>query len=193
MKKQIIILLLLLITMNFINAQDKNSVGRQLFRNINFSWDVNRTDDYRWRNFSLGTAYGNKFEFNTLVSWQLGLNYNWSKYTLYSDGNYSRGISNSILRTQSLTFPLTYEYKIYKSFFTGIKLFTGPVYELILSSEMDDIGFSGLHNSQLGWTVGTKIRFFAIFSTRIAYEFYPTGLFKDGSLNRSAVNFSLGF
>ena len=97
------------------------------------------------------------------------------------------------MRTQSLSFPLTFEYKVYKSFFSGIKLYTGPVYELILSSEMDNNDFSGLKNSQLGWTVGTKVRFFAIFSTRLAYTFYPTGLFIDADLNRSAVSFSLGF
>ena len=141
----------------------------------------------------MGTAYGKKFEFNPLTSWQLGMNYNWSKYTLYSDGNYTRGNYNSILRTRSLSFPLTFEYKVYKSFFTGVKLYTGPIYELILSSEMDDNQFSELNNSQLGWTLGTKIRFFAIFSTRLAYTYYPTGLFVDGGLNRSAVSFSLGF
>lgn len=193
MKKQIIILLMLSLSTSFINAQDEINVGRQLFKNININWDVNRSDDYRWRNFSVGTAYGKKFEFNPLASWQLGMNYNWSKYTLYSDGVYSIGNSNSILRTRSLSFPLTFEYKLYKSFFTGVKLYTGPIYELILSSEMDDNNFSGLRNSQLGWTVGTKVRFFAIFSTRLAYSFYPTGLFVDGSLNRSAVSFSLGF
>jgi len=193
MKNQIIIILLLLSSISFINAKDNNSVGRQLFKNININWDVNRTDDYRWRNFSLGTAYGKKFEFNSLASWQLGLNYNWGKYTLYADGQYSMGSRNSILRTQSLSFPLTFEYKVYKSFFTGVKMYTGPVYELILSSELNDNDFSGLKNSQLGWTAGTKIRFLAIFSTRLAYTFYPTGLFKDGDLNRSAVSFSLGF
>jgi len=193
MKKQTIILLLALLSINFIHAQDKVSVGRQLFKNFNINWDINRTEDYRWRNFSLGTAYGNKFESNPLTSWQLGMNYNWSKYTLYSDGDYSRGIDNSILRTHSLSFPLIFEYNVYKTFFTGVKLYTGPVYELILSSEMDDMNFSGLRNSQLGWTAGTKIRFLAIFSTRLAYTFYPTGLFKDGDLNRSAVSFSLGF
>jgi hypothetical protein len=193
MKKQISIILLVLISTNFVQAQKDDSVGRQLFTNINLNWDVNRTDDYRWRNFSLGTAYGKRFEANPLASWQLGMNYNWSKYTLYSNGNYSRGINNSTLRTQSLSFPLTFEYKVYKSFFTGIKLYTGPVYELILSSEMDDNDFSGIKNSQLGWTVGTKVRFLAIFSTRLAYTFYPTGLFIDGGLNRSAVSFSLGF
>lgn len=193
MKKQILILLLLLISTSFIYAQRDKSVGKQLFNNINLNWDVYRTDDYRWRNFSIGTAYGRRFVANPLASWQLGMNYNWSKYTLYSNGDYTRGSSNSILRTQSLSFPLTFEYKVYKSFFSSIKLYTGPVYELILSSEMDDNDFSGLRNSQLGWTVGTKVRFFAIFSSRLAYSYYPTGLFVDGGLNRSAVSFSLGF
>lgn len=193
MKKQIFILLLLSISTNFINAQEEKSIGRQLFKNINLSWDVNRTDDYRWRNISLGTAYGKKFESNPLTSWQLGINYNWSKYTLYSDGDYAMGSSNSILKTKSLSFPLTLEYQVYKSFFTGVKLYTGPIYELILSSKLDGNDFSGLNRSQFGWTVGTKVRFFAIFSTRLAYDFYPTGLFIDGGLNRSAVSFSLGF
>ncbi len=193
MKKQITIVLVIVLSVGFTNAQKDKSVGKQLFKNININWDINRTDDYRWSNFSLGTAYGKKFESNQLTSWQLGMNYNWSKYTLYSDGNYTRGSSNSILRTQSLTFPLTFEYKVYKSFFTGLKLYTGPVYELILSSEMDNNDFFDLKYSQLGWTVGTKVRFLAIFSSRLAYTYYPTGLFVNGNLNRSAVSFSLGF
>lgn len=193
MKKQITIVLLVVLSVGSTNAQKDKSVGRQLFKNININWDINRTDDYRWSNFSLGTAYGKKFESNSLASWLLGMNYNWSKYTLYSDGDYAQSVRNSILRTQSLSLPLTFEYKMYKSFFTGVKLYTGPVYELILYSDMDDKNYSGLKNSQLGWTVGTKVRFFAIFSSRLAYTYYPTGLFVDGGLNRSAVSFSLGF
>src|SRR5665647_3939418 len=131
MKKNIVLLLIVvLISMVSVKIQAQKSVEKQLFNNLNLSWEVNSTDDYRWRNFYIGTAYGNKFESNPLVSWQLGFNYNWSKYTLYADGNYSRGITNSILKTQSLSFPLTFEYKVYKSFFSGVKLYTGLVYEL---------------------------------------------------------------
>jgi len=176
-----------------LKGEEEIKLGKQLFRNIHLGWDINRSDDYRWRNIALGTAYGQKFEFDRKASWQIGVDYNWSKYTIYSDGNYAIGTTNATLRTQSLSFPLTAEYIVYKSFFTGIKVYTGPVYELILSSNWNVNNFPGLRNSQLGWTVGTKIRFLAIFSTRIAYNFYPTGLFDDGGMNRSAVSFSLGF
>jgi len=194
MKKQITIMLLLsLLTTNILKGEKDIKFGKQLFKNIHLGWDINRTDDYRWSNISLGTAYGQKFDFDSLASWKIGIDYNWSKYTLYSDGNYAIGNTNGVLRTQSVSFPLIAEYNVYKSFFTGVKVYTGPVYELILSSNWNVNNFPGLRNSQLGWTVGTKIRFLAIFSTRIAYNYYSTALFDNGGLNRSSVNFSLGF
>jgi len=186
-------LLLSLLTTNILKGEKDIKFGKQLFKNIHLGWDINRTDDYRWSNISLGTAYGQKFDFDSLASWKIGIDYNWSKYTLYSDGNYAIGNTNGVLRTQSVSFPLIAEYNVYKSFFTGVKVYTGPVYELILSSNWNVNNFPGLRNSQLGWTVGTKIRFLAIFSTRIAYNYYSTALFDNGGLNRSSVNFSLGF
>ncbi len=175
-------------------AENKNtSVGKQLFKNINIGWDVKRTSDYRWSDFHIGTAYGQKFDFDSNASWQVGLNYNWNKYTLFRDGNLALSTTNSILRTQSFTVPLIASYRVYKSFFTGVNVYTGPVAELILSSTLDRAPYYDYNALQLGWTIGTKVRFLAIFSAKLAYNFYPTPLFRDGTFNRSAVSFSVGF
>lgn len=176
-------------------AESKNNgVGKQLFKNINIGWDVKRTSDYRWSDFHLGTAYGEKFDFDSKASWQIGLNYNWNKYTLFRDGNLAFSTTtNSILRNQSFTVPLIASYRVYKSFFTGVNVYTGPVAELILTSSLDRAPYYDYNALQLGWTVGTKVRFLAIFSAKLAYTFYPTPLFRNGTFNRSAVGFSLGF
>jgi len=191
--KIVIIVVICLFTAGVRNIKAEDSFKRQLFKNINIGWDVNKTYDYRWSNFSLGTAYGQKFEFDPQASWQVGLNYNWSKYTLYGDGNYALSASDEVFRTQSITIPLTVEYKLFNSFFSGMKVYTGPVYELILASSLNRNYYPGVSNNQFGWTLGTKIRFFAILNARLAYNYYPTGLFSNGNLNRSAVSFSVGF
>ncbi|MFZ4724252.1 MAG: hypothetical protein ACOYMD_02285 [Paludibacter sp.] len=192
-RKNWILVSIILLIACYQYAEAEVTFRSQMYKNFNLGWDINKTDDYRWSNFSIGTAYGEKLITNPLVSWQIGLNYNWSKYTLYADGEYALSFNNEYLRTQSITIPATFEYKIFRSFFTGVKVYTGPVYELILTSKINGNHFPNLRNSQFGWTLGTKIRFLAIFNTKIAYNYYPTGLFNDGALNRSAISFSLGF
>jgi hypothetical protein len=194
MKKNIIILLIFnLLSVGFGNAYSKDSFKRQMFKNMHIGWDLNKTNDYRWSNFNFGTAYGQRFHLNSKASWQIAADYNWSKYTLYSNAEFNSSNYDKILRTQSLSFPLTAEYRVYRTLFTNIRVYTGPVYELILSSKMDGNYYSGIKNSQLGWTLGSKIRFLGIFNARLAYNYYPTGLFSNGGLNRSAISFSVGF
>lgn len=191
MKK--LVVLLFIVVGSMVHVQAENYFGKQLINNFHVGWDVNRTDNYRWRNFNIGTGYGNKFGNDPRASWQLSVDFNWSKYTLYSDGDFAIGNSDALLRTKSLSFPLVVSYEVYKSFFNGIKVYTGPVYEVILSSTLDKVPFYDYRPSQWGWTVGTRIRFLIIFSARIAYNFYPTALLYNGEMNRSAVSFSLGF
>jgi len=194
MKKQVLILLLFgLTTGNFCKVQAENDLGKQLIKNIHFSWDVDKTDDYRWRNIYIGTGYGQDFKAYPRAFWLINVDYNWSKYTLYADGDYAMGVDNVYLKTQSISFPTVVGYNVYKSSFTNLQVFTGPVYEMILSSKLDGDSYSNLTPIQWGWTIGTKIRFFGMISARLAYSLYPTGLFHDGSLNRSGVTFTLGF
>ncbi len=194
MKNRIVfIAVICLFTVSIQKVSAEDNLKRQLFRNINIGWDAYKNNDYKWSNFSLGTTYGQKFDFDPLASWQVGFNYNWSKYTLYGDGNYAFSPYDEVFRTQSLSIPITVEYKLFKSFFSGMNVYTGPVYELILSSSLNRSYISGVRSNQLGWTLGTKIRFFAIFNARLAYNYFPTGLFSNGDLNRSAVSFLVGF
>jgi hypothetical protein len=171
----------------------EQSLGRQLFRNMNIGWDINQTSNYSWSDFHIGSAFGKRFKNSSKLSWQIGINYNWNKYILYADGNYAMGNYNAVLRNQSLSIPCIASYELYKSFFTGIKLYTGPVYEMVFASTLDRIPFYNYNPSQLGWTVGTKIRFLAVFNTKIAYNYYPTPMFRDGTFNRSALSISIGF
>jgi hypothetical protein len=194
MTKKIVFILfsVFLLSLNSeIKAED--DFGKQFFHNFNLGWDFKHHQDYRMSNFYIGTAYGHKFDLVPKASWQVGANFNWGKYTIYSDGMYAMGSSNYILRTKSLSFPFTVSYDVSKTFFHGMKVYTGPVYELILSSTLNRNNYSALNYSQWGWTVGTKIRFLAIFNARLAYNYYPTSLFSNGNLNRSAISFSVGF
>jgi hypothetical protein len=186
-------LLLVLLLCGGMPARAKTGVGGQLWKNFHLSWDISRTDDYRWRNFSLGSGYGLDFGTNNQAYWLVGMDFNWSKYTLYSDGVYSMGADNVRLKTTSLSFPAVVGYRVYEKWSGNMKVYTGPVLETILSSYWDGRPYDEVQNMQLGWTVGTKIRFWLIFSARLAYSYYPTGLFRNGDLNRSNVTFSLGF
>lgn len=173
-------------------VQARSSLEKQLWKNANLGWDVNQTNDYYSRNFHIGTAISDKFDTDPRAYWEIGVNLNWSRYLLYADGDLSYFNRSSLLRTQSLSFPFVMGYNVKRTFFSGMKLYTGPVYEMIFSSRLDGNPFYDLKPGQWGWTVGTKVRFFAIFSAQLAYNYYPTGLFYDGTMNRSALSLSVG-
>lgn len=191
MRKQVLIFALLLFA-GMLEAQPKNT-GNQMKNNLRIGWDVNRTDDYRWRNFNLGIGFGKRITHDPRASVQLGVDMNWSKYTLYADGDFAFGSRDAILTTRSLSFPLLFNYDIYRSFFTGMRVYTGPVYEYIFTASLNKTPFNDYRPSQWGWTVGTRVKFLAVLSGRLAYNFYPTALFSNGEMNRSAVSFSIGF
>jgi len=193
-KTIILTLILLIFTIpSSLQAKEKPTISRQLWKNAHLSWDVYRTDDYRWRNIAIGTGYGDNFDFDNKAYWLVGLDYNWGKYTLYSDGAYAMGVDNAILRTKSLSIPVVAGYQVYKKLSRSMKIYTGPVLELILSSKLDGHNYDEIQNTQLGWTVGTKFRFLFIFGAHVAYSYYPTALFTNGDLQRNAISFSLGF
>lgn len=172
-----------------------NSLPRQLVKNIHFDYSVNKTTDYRWRVLGIGTSYGEAFDYEPDLSWSIGLNYNWSKYTFYNTGNYSLISRKTVLKTGSLTVPALIDYSIYKTFLTGVNLFTGPMYELLLTgnSKNGDILLSDLYRSHFGWTIGGRVRFLAIFSLTLSYDYYPTAFFQNGDMNRSLFKASFGF
>lgn len=176
-----------------LQAKEKPSFCSQLWKNAHISWDVYKTYDYRWRNFSIGTGYGNIFDFDQRAYWLVGLDYNWGKYTLYADGAYAMGQDKAILRTKSLSIPFLAGYQVYKKISRSMKIYTGPVLELILSSKFNGYKYDEIQNTQIGWTVGTKFRFLFIFGAQVAYSYFPTPLFKNGDLQRNAFSFSLGF
>lgn len=193
-KKLFISLILTLLTLTLsLQAEEKTSINRQLWKNAHISWDVYKTDNYRWRNFSIGTGYGENFDFDQNAYWLIGLDYNWGKYTLYSDGVFAMGEDNAILKTKSLSIPVVAGYQVYRKLSRSMRVYTGPILELILSSKLDGDKFDEIQNTQLGWTVGTKFRFLFILGAHVAYSYYPTALFKNGDLQRNAFSFSLGF
>jgi hypothetical protein len=179
-----------------LSAQEKDEkktsdFGRQMIRNFNIGWDIFKTKDYRWQNFNIGTSYNKKFNSDENIYWQIGLQYNWGKYTLYPSGTFGNN-TEQIIKTNSISVPMVIGYNVYENSFLNIRVYTGPVYELIFSSNFNKQYVPEVKNSQWAWTVGSSIRFFAIFSLRAAYCYYPTGFFRNGDLNRSAITFSLG-
>jgi len=194
MTKKVFFLILTIFTItSSLLAKEKPTIGRQLWKNTHISWDVYRTDDYRWRNLAIGTGYGENFDFDEKAYWLVGLDYNWGKYSLYSDGAFAMGEDKAILKTRSLSIPVVAGYQVYKKFTRSMKVYTGPVFELILNSKLDGYRFDEIQNAQFGWTVGTKFRFLIIFGAQVAYSYYPTALFTNGDLQRNAFSFSLGF
>ena len=177
------------------DEKKKNNFTTQVWKNAHVDFGINKTNDYRWRNFSIGTGYGDAFKSEPDLSWQINLNYNWGKYTFYDTEAYDLIWQKTIMKTGSVTVPAILEYKVYRSFFTGINVYTGPVYELILNANAnnDGISFDDINHSHFAWTVGGRFRFWTIFSLRVSYNYYPTGFFKNGDLNRSIFKASLGF
>jgi hypothetical protein len=188
-------LLLILFSLSFqVKSEEKSDVLKQAWHNAHFNWDVYKTDDYRWREITIGTGYGKDFEFDDKAYWLIDLDLNWGKYTIYPDGAYAMGDKKSILRTTSLSIPAIAGYNLYRNRLLGLgwKVYTGPVLELITASKLDGYDYDRIQNLQFGWTVGTKFRFLYIFNAKLAYSYYPTKLFTNGNLDRSAMRFSIG-
>ena len=173
----------------------KSDMLQQLWRNTRIAYRINKTENYRWNNFSLGTGYGRVFETEPKLSWQIGLDYNRSRYHFFHPSAYSLIRNRVQAESSSISIPVSLEYDLYQQLYSGVKLFTGPVYEFILhvSTDRNSLTPEDFARNQFGWMLGSKIQLLGFFSLRLSYEYYPTGLFRDGQLNRSAILISLGF
>jgi hypothetical protein len=175
-------------------ADKSNTLGSQLFKNFHINWTTYKTDDYKWNRFGFGSAWGQSFPFEQDLTWKIGLDVDWAKYTLNRTGNFYYVTQKSTMRTTSLSVPLTLNYQAYSTFWTGIDVYTGPVYEQIIYLNTYNFFDPDLiSHAQFGWAIGTRFRFGAIFSVRLAYVHYFTGMFVNGDMTRSGVRFSLGF
>ncbi len=193
--KKILFSFIILLSSVSLSAQD--DLGKQLWRNFNFGWDVYRTQDYRWRNIFIGSGYYHHFESVPKAYVYGGLNINWSKYTLYQGRRYELLNNDAILKTTSFSVPLYAGYQVFQTKGFGLNLYTGPSFELILASKLDGYSDSrlleDLNHFHTGWTVGSTLQFLYLFRARLAYSYYPTSLFRDRYTPRSAFTFSVGF
>ncbi|MBP1664990.1 MAG: hypothetical protein H6Q19_2130 [Bacteroidetes bacterium] len=177
--------------------KNKSDFGKQLWKNANFGWNTYKNDDYKWRNIFIGTGYGRNFQQFKKAYWMVGLNLNWSKYTLYPNGAFNFTANKDYLKTTSFSVPVTAGYTIYTSKLRSmnLKAFTGPVFEYILTSKLN--GYTDnqypINNFQTGWSVGANFRFLYLLSARVTYTYYPYSLFENHDLYRRALSFSLGF
>lgn len=165
------------------NFLDKISSAKKGF---NMGGDANFGQDFSGSNFHVGYRITDKFEGNKKAYWTIGADLNWSKYSLYDN-------SASSLSTTSISFPFIVGYTVKKTFFTGLSFYTGPIYDFIITSRLDRQSYYDIDRGQLAFTVGAKLKFLAIFNTGVAVKLYPTSLFKDGSLNRTSLSFTVGF
>ncbi len=190
MKK--ILISLFVLTVSFtVSAQ--NDFSRQLWRNFHLGWDVYKTNDYRWRNTFVGTAYTQSFEALPKAYWYVGGRINWNKYTLYPDGRYPIGGNNAVLKTSSLSLPTQLGYQLFNEKGFGMNVFTGPTFEFLFTSKLDGYQYNKVNYFQSGWTVGSSLRFLHIFGARVYYSYYPTSLLTDFAMPRQSFSFSLGF
>lgn len=162
-----------------------NDVLMQIISNVNVGYSMYRTDDYRWNNIYVGTAYGQRFEKLPDAYWQIGAGFNRSDYTLLAGSTWG----DSSFTTGSLSIPFTLGYHVFNSSEIGLNLFMGPSYEIIFYQGKSD---SKVQRSQIGLSAGTRLRILNAISFQISYSYYPTSLLSNGTLNRSAISVSLG-
>lgn len=192
MKNSIIYLIIIAFVVGSLTQiQAKNTLKRQLRKNFNIGYDLNFGNDFHSRNFHIGTGYSDKFPENKKAYWQIGGDINWNRYVLYDKYDEAFYDHNSTLKTTSLSFPFVLGYEVKRTMFTGLKVYAGPVYEMIFTSRLNGNPYSDINHGQLGFTVGTKIRFLVFVNARIAYNFFPYSFFSNGDLNRSALNLSI--
>ena len=173
----------------------KPDFDKQLWKNFHLGWDIDKSDDYRWRNFAIGTGYSRSFETVPRAYWFIGGDLNWSKYTLYKGRQFNNTGNNFYLKTFSVSVPAYVGYNLYKSSLRafGVKVYTGPTVELITSVKRDGYPYKEYNPFQVGWTIGTGVKIFYMLGFNVAYRYYPISVLSDGNLVRSSVNFTLGF
>lgn len=185
--------LILISTLFVFNIFAKTDPTKQLIGNTSFGWDVYNTNDYRWRNISLGSAYAESFPGLPNAYWSVGARINWGKYTIYPEGNYGIGGGNATLKTTSLSLPTSLGYQVVNSKGFRLNLYTGPTLEMILNSKLDGYPYDKLNYFQVGWNVGSSIRMLYLFNLRIGYSYYPISVFSDNYMPRKAFSVSFGF
>lgn len=165
---------------------------KQLWKNFHIGWDIDKSEDYRWRNFAIGTGYTRNFPTVPRAYWYVGGDVNWSKYTLYHGRQFNTTGNDYRLNTFSLSVPAYLGYNLYKSSLRafGVKVYTGPTIELITSMKRDGYAYKEYNPFQIGWTVGTGVKLFYMFGFNVAYHYYPIPVLTDGNLVRSSVNFT---
>lgn len=200
MKKLYFTALIFILILNIGYSQNtKSSFKSQLWKNSHFGWDVDNGDGYKWNNFYIGTGIARNFDFNNKAYWYVMGDLNWSKYKLYKLDKYNKLNVDIFVRTFSFSVPAYLGYNIYESKLKdfGVKLYTGPVIETIISANQDGISLpsNGLNYNpvQFGWTIGTGVKFLYLFGFNVAYRYYPTPVLNNGNLVRSSVNFTFGF
>ena len=170
-----------------------NTLGSQIFKNFHINWTTYSAKDYNWNRFGFGSAYGQSFAFEKNLTWRVGLDIDWAKYTLKNTGHYDYVSQKSTMNVTSFSVPLIINYQAFSRFWQGLNFYTGPVYEQIISFKSAQIESNLISYAQFGWTIGTRYRFGAIFSVRLSYVHYFTPMFVNGDMMRSGVRFSVGF
>lgn len=193
MKKIFILILMLPFVWN-VKAQETNDVARQLLQNTNIGINVYHTNDFRWRNFMIGTGYGQPISFIPKTYWNARINLNFNKYTIYGSGRYAlTPYGNSTLKTTSISLPILAGYELFQTEGFGVNLYTGPVTEFVITSKLDGHNYDKINRFHAGWTVGSSFNFLYLFRFNVSYIYYPISLFNTGNLTRSAFQFSFGF
>lgn len=170
-----------------------NTIGSQLFKNFHINWTTYKTRDYNWNRFGFGSAYGQSFAFEKKLTWKIGLDIDWAKYTLKYSGRYEYVSKKSSMNVTSFSVPLLVNYQAFSRLWHGLNFYTGPVYEQIIAFKSAQIESNFINHAQFGWTIGARYRFGAIFTVRFSYVNYFTGMFINGDMMRSGVRFSVGF
>lgn len=189
------IFILFTILLGSVSISAQNDLGRQLWRNSSFGWDVYQTRDYRWRNIFIGSGYYYNFPTVPKAYVYGGLNANWSKYTLFKEGRYNMQNNDAILKTTSFSVPIYAGYQVFQTKGFGLNLYTGPSFEIIYASKLDGYKFDEINRFQTGWTIGSTLQFIYLFRARVAYSYYPMSLLTEPyrNLPRSAFTLSVGF
>ena len=196
MKKLYFTVFIFIMILSVGNAQNTTSSFKsQLWKNSHFGWDTDNGDGYKWSNFAIGTGIARNFSFDKKAYWYVMGDLNWSKYTLYEGGQYNITANDYYIKTFSFSVPAYVGYNVYQSKLKdfGVKLYTGPVLETIFSGKLDGYSYNEYNPIQVGWTIGTGVKFLYLFGFNVAYRYFPTPVLSNGNLVRSSVNFTFGF
>ncbi len=185
MKIKIIVVFLMLTT---VVGYSQSNMVIQLLQNVNISYGYNKTDTYKWTNMGIGTRYVENIKLVPNSYWSVNPSINHSSYTFNSSSVFGSGD----VTTTSLALPIIVGYRLLRTQFLNVNVYTGPHLEYIFYTNSENDNLKDVERFQSGIRVGANVSLMRNLGLTFEYAYYPTKLYRNGDFTRTSFSVGIG-